>query len=82
MLSRATTLGEEEKPETSSIFFKETHMSQERIEQITCKQGKEKDVYKKVEDLRIWVAYLKGNTMCRSKDVDVEDIIWLGGFSN
>ena len=75
LLSRATTLGEERKPKTSAIFFKGTNMSRERIEKITCKQGKEKGVYKKIEDLRIWVAYLKGNTMCRSKDVDVEDII-------
>ena len=50
-------------------------MSRERIEKITCKQRKEKGVYKKIEDLRIWVAYLKGNTMCRSKDVNIEDII-------
>ena len=40
LLSRATTLGEEGKPETSAIFFKETNMSRERIEKITCKQGK------------------------------------------
>ena len=42
---------------------------------IICKKGKEKGVYKKIEELRKWVAYLKGNTMCRSKDADVEDII-------
>ena len=36
---------------------------------------KEKGVYKKIEDLRIWVAYLKGNTMCISKDADVEEVI-------
>ena len=78
LLSRATTLGEEGKLETFAIFFKRTNISHERIEKITCKQGKEKGVYKKIEDLRKWVAYLKGNTMCRSKDVEVEDIIgWI-----
>ena len=37
--------------------------------------GEEKVVYKKIKELRKLVAYMRGNTMCRSKDVDVEDII-------
>ena len=44
--------------------------------------GKREICLQKIEELRIWVDYLKGNTMCRSKDAtcrskdaDVEDII-------
>lgn len=45
LLSRATTFGEEKKPETSAIFFKGTNMNIERVKDITkCKNGK---LYKK-----------------------------------
>ena len=59
LLSRATTFREEKKPETSAIFFKGTNMNIERVKDITkCKNGK---IYKKIKELRDWVAYLDGN---------------------
>ena len=72
LLSRATTLGEEKKAETSAIFFKETNMIPQRIDKITCKQGKEGGIYKKIEEMRNWVAYLTKHSISRSKDEDIE----------
>ena len=41
LLSRATTFGEEKKPETSAIFLKKTNMNIERVKDITkCKNRK------------------------------------------
>ena len=54
-------------------------MSCKRIEKIACKKGEKKGIYKKIEDLRKWVAYLKGNTMPRAENGDIEDTIgWEG----
>ena len=75
LLSRATTLGEEGKPETSAIFFKRVNMITQRIDKITCKQGKEEGIYKKIEEMRNWVAYLTKYTMLRTKDEDIDEII-------
>ena len=44
LLSRATTLGEEGKPESSAIFFQGVNMISLRIDKITCKPVKEKCV--------------------------------------
>ena len=46
LLFRATTLGEEGKPETSTIFFKGVNMIPQRIDKITCKQGKKRCIQK------------------------------------
>ena len=75
LLSRATTLGEEGKPETFAIFFKGVNMIPQRIDKITCKQGKEGGIYKKIEEMRNWVAYLTKHTMTRAKKEDIDEII-------
>ena len=75
LLSRATTLGEEENPETSAIFFKGVNMILQRIDKITCKQGKEGGIYKKIEKIRNWVAYLTKHTMPRAKEEDIGEMI-------
>ena len=83
LLSRATTLGEEGKPETSAIFFKGVNMIPQRIDKITCKQGKEGGIYKKIEEMRNWVAYLTKHTMPRTKDEDIDEMIsWAEAAAN
>ena len=49
LLSRATTIGEEEKPETSAIFFKGTNMSRERIEKSHANREKRKVLTRKLK---------------------------------
>ena len=71
MLSRATTLGEEGKPETSSILFKGPNMSPHRIKKATC--GK-KDLYTKVRRLRKWAQYLESNELDSVENDKIEEM--------
>ena len=46
-----------------------------RIDKITFKQGKEGDIYKKIEEMRKGVAYLTNHTMTKTKDEDIDKMI-------
>ena len=58
-------------------------MIPKRIDKITCKQGKEGCIYKKIEEMKNWVAYLTYHTMPRTKDEDIDEMIsWTEAAAN
>ena len=72
LLSRATTLGEEGKPETSAILFNGPNMTPDRIRSIKLSEkGKE---YKRIHDLDVWVKYLNRNKVHNVDDTHVQDV--------
>ena len=73
LLSRATTLGEEGKPETSAILFNGRNMNPARIRNIT--KTEKGEMYKKVQDLRDWVEYLEKHTINKVGDDKIQDIL-------
>ena len=73
LLSRATTLGEEGKLETSAILFNGTNMTPSRIRNIT--QKADGNVYSKVQNLQKWVKYLNENHMTRVDNDKVAELI-------
>ena len=72
LLSRATTLGEEGKPETSAILFNGPNMTPDRIRKIKLTANNEK--YKRIQDLELWVKYLEGNRIHNVDDKYIQDI--------
>lgn len=73
LLSQITTFGDENRLETSSIFFISSNMNYDRIKNITKKQdGKP---YLKVTRLKRWVAYLEKNEMKKLKEEEVHEIV-------
>ena len=75
LLSRATTLGEEGKLETSAILFNGTNMTPGRIRNIT--QKADGNVYSKVKNLQKWVKYLEKHQMPRVPNGKMEEmLIW------
>ena len=62
---------------TSSIFFMGTNMNHRRVEKINRKMetdGTYKHFYRKVQDLHMWVQYMKKNQMKHVSDEEVEEI--------
>ena len=73
LLSRATTLGEEGKLETSAILFNGTNMTPSRIRNITRKaDGK---LYSRVHNLRQWVNYLNKHHLPRVTSDKVDEML-------
>ena len=72
LLSRATTLGEVGKPETSAMLFNGPNMTPSRIRAI--KKSEDGTDYKKIQDLKEWVTYLEGNNIDPVGDDEIDDI--------